>query len=183
MFSAILQALGLRENPAVVEAKKKTSLDHADPRKRFVFATIAMSYDADPAYLVEHAREAMLDWYGIRDRTALIDRLEYYMEGTESTRAYDLYRAMFLARAAVAVGFLSDAESWWWASAIASSVQRYYRDWASYGSDYVEGHVAYRQSQGDDPETLRDCRENARKNVASCATEWWAGTPFATPMR
>ena len=69
MLSAILHALGLGENPAVARAKKQTRVDHAEPRKRFVFAMIAMSYDADPAYLVEHAREAMFDWYEIRNRT------------------------------------------------------------------------------------------------------------------
>ncbi len=87
--------------------------DHADVRKRYVWCVRAITDDkADSAYLPEFASKALREWYGMKSAKQLAENIEYYLAGTGSTPAYDVARAVFMARAGFGAGFLSDTESW-----------------------------------------------------------------------
>jgi hypothetical protein len=182
MWAAIRSMLGLGDDPEVTQAKERMQRDHADPRKRVVSGLLAISYDVDPAYLVEHAKEAVTEWYGIDSREALLDRLRYYLEGTGATPAYDLFRLVFLARAGHGCGLLNEAESWAWAFEACRGAQRAYDSWAAYGSGYLEGHLTYRAQQGDDAGALAERRAAVMSRMNGEARTAWATTSLTTPI-
>lgn len=75
-----------------------------------------------------------------------------------------------------------NAESWDLALACARKAQAAYPSWDAYGHGYLEGHLAYRQSQGDDASTLAGYRANIQKRIANHQRGCWAATPFHTPL-
>jgi hypothetical protein len=182
MWNALKSLLGAGEDPELVEAKRRTEMDRMDPRRRFVFGVLAISYQADPGYMVEHARTAVRDWYGISTRAELVERLEDYLRVSMSTPGYDAYRATFLARTGLPAALLNEGESWTWALAAARLVQRSYPGWREYGMGYLEGHLAYRQSQGDDAATVARYRQNLMVAIDKQSRDVWARTPFATAL-
>src|SRR5262245_43042438 len=102
MWNKLKSALGFGEDPVIAEAKRKTLLDQADPGKHFVSGLLAISSSsggADPAYQTEFAKTAITEWYGIESPQELERRIQDYIDGYGETPAYDLFRAVFLARA------------------------------------------------------------------------------------
>ena len=185
MWNKLKSALGFGEDPVVIEAKKKTAVDQADPRKRFVSGMLAISPadgGADPAYLTNFARTAITEWYGIASPQDLAQRIQNYIEGYGSTPAYDIFRAVFLARAGFGAGYLDDAGSWSWAFNAARKLQQTYPSWDHYGMGYAEGHLAYRKSEGDDSQRLQEIRQNLSQQIGELARGIWAQTPFNTPL-
>jgi hypothetical protein len=185
MWNKLKSALGFGEDPAVTEAKRRTLLDQADPRKRFVSGLLAISSSsdgADPAYMTEFARTAITDWYGIESPQDLARRIQDYIDGYGATPAYDLFRAVFLARAGFGAGYLDDAGSWTWAFNAARKAQQTYQAWNHYGMGYLEGHLDYRKSQGDDAQRLQEIRQNLTQTIAELSRGLWGQTPWNTPL-
>ena len=182
MWSKLKSALGFGEDPEIQAAKTQMEIDHTDPRKRFVSGVLAMSQDVDPAYLAQFATTAVSEWYGIESREELIERIEDYLEGVDAPAGYDAFRAAFLARAAVATRFLNPDESWEWAFKAARKVQRSYPNWNAYGMGYLEGHLAYRKSEGDGEDEVRQYRQNIVERMGAHSKGIWARTPFDTPV-
>lgn len=178
MFAKLLSMIGLRDDSETAEARRRMSADAADPRRRFVFGLLAVSYELDPGYLVEHATTAVGDWYGIASRDELQRRFRDYLEGGSAPPGYDIFRAVFLARAGHAAGLLGEEESWALAFQGARKAQASYPSFAAYGAGYLEGHITYRQSQGDTAATLARCRQNIGKTLQELQRGPWARTPY-----
>lgn len=182
MWSKI-KALLSSEDPEIAAAKVRMVADQKqDPRRHYIFGLLAMSQRADPAYLPELAQMAVREWYGLSSAEQLKKRIAAYVAGTGSTPAYDAFRAIFLARAGQGAGLLDEEESWDWAFRAARKVQQAYRSWASYGAGYIEGHLAYRNSQGDAAETIAQYRKNLEEKCAGPLQEIWQGSSFALPL-
>ena len=180
MWSKIKSALGF----GLGEVTAKMDVDHQDPRKRFAWCILAVSpgANADPAYRPEFAKKAITEWYGMESRQELIENIDFYISGTGSTPGYDSYRAIFMARAGLGAGMLTETESWEAAFKVLRKLQSTYRSWNEYGSGYLEGHLAYRKEQGDDDETLAEHRRNAIENITELNQGLWTKTPFNTPV-
>jgi hypothetical protein len=168
-------------NPATREAKQKMALDQADPRKAFVWGVLAVSYEVDPAYLPEHAREAVNKWYGIQSASKLLAMTAQGLSANQHP-AYNQYRLCFLARAAYGAGLLDEAGSWALAFQHAAPLQRAYADWASYGQGYLAGHLAYREKEGDSPAQLAQYRANIEKRLLARQRDCWSSIAWNTPF-
>jgi len=182
MWNKLKSALGLGGDPELAAAQHRMQVDHQDPRKRFVFAVIAISYKADPAYQEGFAKMAIRDWYGIGSPEKLGIRISGFLRGTSSTPAYDAFRATFLARAGVPAGMLTDEESWTWALRAGQMVQRSYPSFMHYGMGYLDGHLAYRQSCGDEPAALERYRHNLLATMNELTRSLWTQISFDTAL-
>ena len=164
------------EAPEVKAARRAMQADLAvDPRRGFVVGILAVSYEVDPGYLKAHATEALTQWYDVRSAAAI----EAYRFGVPDGGAYDAFRHAFLARAGFAAGMLPEARSWELAFRQAAVVAQRYRSWPEYGEGYLQGHLAYRRSQGDPPARLAEIEASTRARLAKLATTRWAALPFA----
>jgi hypothetical protein len=181
MFKKLLAAIGLGHG----EVKEKMDADHQDPRKRLVWCLLAVSPGAnsDPAYRAKFADTALREWYGMNDKEELLENIDFYVEGTGSTPGYDAYRAVFMARAGFGAGMLSEQESWDAAFKVVRNLQQKYQGWNEYGAGYLEGHLAYREEQGDDSERLNEIRRNVIESITELNQRGiWTQTPFRTPV-
>ena len=181
MWSMLKSALRL-EAPEIIEARRRMALDHQDPRRRFVFAVLAISCAVDPAYDEDAACTAITDGYGIRSRDRLAPAIDRFVGGTGSTPAYDAFRAAFLARAGQGAGMLDVMSAWAWACRAGQLVQRSYPSFRDYGMGYVDGHLDDRRSQGDDAATIERHRQNLLAKVDRLARGVWARAPFDTHL-
>lgn len=164
------------KDPEVKAAEARMKADIAvDPRRRLVHGILAVTYDVDPAYLTEHAKTAMRDWYGVESAA----EIDTYRFGSDTHAAYNLYRRVFLARAGFGAGLLDERGSWERALAQAQVMLRTYASWDAYGRDYLEGHIAYRTQQGDPAPKLAQYRENIGKRLATQSRTVWKQTPWA----
>jgi hypothetical protein len=159
-------------------ARKKMVEDAKDPRKRFVFGVLSISYKVDPGYLPQHAKTAVTEWYGIKSPADL----EAINFGVAQHPGYNLYRKCFLARAGFGAGMIDDAKSWALALAEGRKVQQAFGSWDEYGRSYLAGHLAYRAAEGDSPQRLAEIEASTNKRIAEIAKEVWAGVPFGTPL-
>lgn len=163
------------EAPEVKAARRAMQADLAtDPRRGFVVGMLAVSYEVDPGYLKAHATEALTDWYDVRTAAAI----EAYQFGVPDRGAYDAYRHAFLARAGFAAGLLPELRSWQLAFQQAALVTQRYRSWPEYGEGYLQGHLAYRRSQGDPPARLGEIEASTRARLTKLAGTRWAALPF-----
>lgn len=155
-----------------------------DARKRYVWCILAISTseEADPGYLPEFATMAMRDWYGMKSREMLLSNIDYYLGGTGSTPGYDAFRAVFMARAGFGAGMLSEAESWEAAYRVARKLKQSYPSWNHYAQGYLEGHLAYRTSEGDAEDDLQRYRRNILERHRVIAGSVWPQTPYETPV-
>jgi hypothetical protein len=180
MWSQLKYRIGFGDELSAARARMHA--DHEDPRKRFVFSILAISYPTDPAYRPEFARTAVRDWYGVGSPAAVVEAITGYVQGSSSTPAYDAFRAAFLARAALPGGLVTEAESWAWGRRAGERVQQSYRDFAAYAVGYVEGHLDYRRRCGDRDDRLEHHRQSLAATAAALGATLWARTPFDTPL-
>jgi hypothetical protein len=165
----------------VERAIERTEADRGDPRKRYVFAVLAVSCEGDPAYMPEHANKAVRTWYRIGSLPELVARMSKYLDGTSERLAYDTFRAAFLARAGFAAGLIGEADSWEWALRAARVVQTRFTSFEEYGLGYLEGHVWYRSGQGDGPAALDEVRKGKLELFEQLKRDAWT-VPFTTPL-
>ena len=162
--------------------EQRTQADHADPRKRYVFAIMSLLYEADPAYQKKVFGVALSDWYGIESRDELLSRMQDYLSSSGAGVAYDAFRAAFLARVGFGAGHLSEEDSWAWALRAAQKVQATYRNWGEYGMGFLEGHLEYWRDSGKDDEYLQDRRQHVMAQIQARSSGLWANTPFNLPL-
>jgi hypothetical protein len=184
MWNALKKAFGGQPNvdPELESARRQMALDQQEVTKRFVGCLLSISYEIDPAYRGQFSLAAVNDWYGIRSREQLSQRIEGYLAGGLSTPGYDAFRAAFLARAAVPVGYLSAAESWALGQSAAQRVQLCYDGWLGYGMGYLQGHLDYRRSRGDSHEKLAGQRSNLMQRMNEQARGPWSATLFRSAL-
>ena len=182
MLSKLLNLVGLGDPPDVAAAKQRMAADQADPRRRVVWGILAISEPADPGYMPELASTAIREWYGIQSAQEVERRVQDYLAGGIGTPAYDLFRAAFLARAGFGAGMLMEGRSWQLAFEAGRMMQRHYQTWQHYGMGYLEGHLAYRTSEGGPPARVAEIRQNLLTKMGELmkGTAW--SVPFATPM-
>jgi hypothetical protein len=86
--------------------------------------------------------------WGIEDAAQLRDAVAG-LERTESgNEAWDLVRAIVLARLGAAAGYLDEQESWEIVARAAARLQGSYGSWAALGEAYAEGRSAWLRGQG-----------------------------------
>ena len=178
MFGKLLSMLGFGDDPETAEAKRRMTQDAADPRRRMVFGLLAMSYELDPAYLQGHATTAIREWYDLSSADQLRKEVHAYLRSNDG---YDVFRAVFLARAGQGAGMLTEDESWNLAFEAVRRAQAGYTDWPHYGAGYLAGHMKYRKSQGDDEATLARYHGNITQRMQKNQTGAWT-VPFRTPV-
>lgn len=179
MWNKLLNLLGLGEDPELTRAKERTRADAADPKKAMLWGVLAVTYNADPAYMPGHSAMALRDWYSVNTPAELKERIaDYY--GPDAS-GYDLFRGVCLARYGQATNFLSEAESWRLALDGVRAIQTACRSWADYGESYLAGHLDYQRGNGASPEAIADRTARCRATMAALARTAWA-TPFDTPV-
>jgi len=57
-----------------------------------------------------------------------------------------------------------------------------YQGFYQYGMGYLEGHLDYRKSEGDDEERLREIRQNLTQSIGELSRGIWGQTPWNTPI-
>jgi hypothetical protein len=181
MWKKLTSLLGGGPKSEVERAIELTEADRSDPRKRYVFAVLAVSCEGDPGYMPEHAAKAVRTWYRIGSPEELVTRMTRYLDGTSERLAYDTFRAAFLARAGFAAGLIAEPASWEWALRAARVVQTRFRSFEEYGHAYVEGHVWYRASQGDGEAALAEVRQAKLALLARLSSDVWT-VSFGTPL-
>jgi hypothetical protein len=169
------------EDAETREARKHMARDLTDPRRAFVWGVVAVSYELDPAYMPEHATEAIRDWYGVKSADDLLGRTAANFVANDHV-AYNAYRLCFLARAGFGAGMLDATQSWDMAIRHAAVVQQHYGSWAEYGRGYLEGHLSYRAHQGDAPDQLAQYRRSIGERLDVKQRNVWSGIPWATRM-
>lgn len=183
MWKKLLDILGLGDPPHIIAAKQRMALDQADPRRRMVCGILAISYEADPAYLGDFASTAIREWYGIDSADLLEQRIREYLDGGIGTPGYDVFRAAFLARAGFGAGMLTEARSWSLAYDAAAVMQRHYQTWQHYGMGYLDGHLEYRRKEGDSEGRRSELRQNLLFRMGECMKGRGAWqVPFSTAM-
>jgi hypothetical protein len=187
MWKGLKSLFGMGEEadpPEVAHAKQVMAADAADARKRYVWCVLAISTSerADPGYLPAFAGTAILEWYGMKSREELLENIDYYIDGTGSTPGYDIFRAVFMARAGFGAGLLNEKESWEAAFRAARKLKQTYPSWNHYANGYLEGHLTYRKSQGDEADELERYRRNILEQQRVVAGSVWPQTPYETPV-
>lgn len=163
------------------EARKRMEVDLRDPRRAFVWGIVAVSYDVDPAYLRDHATEAIRDWYGVTSAQDLLSWTGASFVANEHV-AYNQFRLCFLARAGYGAGLLDEATSWQMAFRNATIAQQHYSSWQHYGQGYLEGHLSYRAHQGDSPERLNEIRNSITEKLQLKQRTVWSAIPWNTQL-
>ena len=169
------------EDAETKEARTRMEQDRRDPRRTFVWGVVAASYELDPAYLRAHATEAIRDWYGVKSAHDIVSwtAADFTANGHV---AYNQYRLCFLARAGFGAGVLDEATSWDLAIRHAAVLQQHYRSWQDYGQGYLEGHLSYRQHEGDPPAKLAEYRASIQERLALKHRTVWCAIPWETRM-
>lgn len=166
---------------AARDARKRMVVDQQDPRKGFVWGVIAVSYDVDPAYLPDHAKLAVTEWYGMENAQDIIEQTPSGFVANEHV-AYNQFRLCFLARAGFGAGMLDESTSWALAIRHAAAVQQHYPTWAAYGEGYLQGHLSYRREMGDTVTQLRERESSLREQLIDKQRDVWGTIPFATRL-
>jgi hypothetical protein len=181
MWKKVVSLFGGGPKSEVERAIELTRADRSDPRKRYVFAVLAVSCEGDPAYMPEHANKAVRTWYRIGTPEELVSRMAKYLDGTSERLAYDTFRAAFLARAGCAAGLIAEPASWDWALRAARVVQARFAGFEPYGLGYLEGHLWYRAGQGDGEAELAEVRRSKLALFDQLKKDVWTA-PFTTPL-
>jgi hypothetical protein len=181
MWKKVASLFGAGTKSELTRCIELTNADRGDPRKRYVFAVLAVSCEGDPGYMPEHANKAVRTWYRIGSQEELVVRMTKYLDGTSERLAYDTFRAAFLARAGYAAGLIAEPASWDFALRAARVVKSQFRSFEEYGLGYIEGHLWYRAGQGDTPAALEEARRSKLALFEKLATDVWK-IPFSTPL-
>ena len=159
-------------------AAKRLEADSRMKLRRFaygVYGIVTRDYDYahTPRWTALVNREA----WQLTDAGALMGRVETLCAGD----AFDLGRALILLRAGVALGYLSDADSWARALPILRGLQTQYLGWEDYLKVYLRGRRRWlelpEEGSKDTPE-MKQVLDNVdfiRKTV-------WRTTPFRLPL-
>ena len=110
------------------------------------------------------------DW-GINkqpDLERLVDQLEQGEDG-----AWDLVRAMLLARSAMAVGWWTADKSWQRCYWLGKALQNRYPDWQSMTDDLLRSRQVWSGGEG---------RQRVESQVAAMRQQVWATAPWNTPL-
>ncbi len=159
------------------EAENQWMVDARDPRKRWAQgAFFLLTSQQDYAYLADGQVRVMLeDAWGIADATQLeatVQQLETSLGG-----AWDLVRAMLLARSAVAVGFMDDATSWERVRRQSAALQQTYEDWQPMADHLVASRRAWLGTP-DDGSGDDDDMKAVLTDIGDVASTIWPKTPF-----
>ncbi len=181
MLGWLMSLFGGGEDPEAKRARAKMAVDRKDPKKLFVWGVLCMAEAHDPGWKPTYAKTAVTEWYGIRDKAAL---LRQTADGFRASGhpGYDQFRLAFLARAGFGAGLLTEEESWDLAVRAARAVQQAYPDWKAYGAGYRDGHVAYRTEMGDPPAQLAQYRKNLDATIAEKQRTVWVAVPWDTNL-
>lgn len=169
MLDWLLKLIGGKDDIDVALEKMKP--DSKDPLRARVHGVLLVGEPADPGYRPDYAKTAMHEWYGLNDHASAVKAIEGYASSGEG---YDVFRATFVARAAAGAGLISADESWGFCKRIIEKAQRRFPDWDTWSASYLEGHLAYRKSEGDDGAKLATWEKNLRAGFQKLHTGAWS---------
>lgn len=148
------------KSPEIKAAEQSMANDaRADPRCAQVFGLVGVAYQVDPGYLKEHSTKAIREWYSVKS----IADVDNYRFEIDTYPGYNVYRRVFLARAAFGAGLTDAQGSWSRAFAQLQIAQQMFPSWEAYGTSYLEGSLAYNAQQKVSPQRLEEIRASAQK--------------------
>jgi hypothetical protein len=109
------------------------------------------------------------------------DSLEARVVALSSGDAFDLGRAVILLRAGVALGYLTDEQSWARVLPVLRAIQTQCQGWEDYLNVYLRGRRRWLNLPDDGSKDDADMRE-VRRNADHIRRLVWRTTPFRTTL-
>jgi Protein of unknown function (DUF1266) len=157
-------------------ARARLQDDIRTPLKRWAYGVYGIvTRDYDYAHTPTWTRQVNTENWQLESQSALEARVAALLSGQPS--GFELGRAVILLRAAVALGFYTDAESWSRVTGLLLHLQTQGNGWEEFAEQYVTGRrvwLGLPESGKRDDADMRALLENVsllRKSV-------WRTTPF-----
>ena len=155
-------------------AAKRLEADSRIKLRRFAYGVYGIvTRDYDYAHVPRWTALVNFETWQLPDRAALETRVGTLCAGD----AFDLGRAVILLRAAVALGYLSDDESWLRLPLVLRSIQTQCVGWEDYLTVYLRGRRRWLELPVDGSKDTLEMRQ-VLNNVAHVRKAVWRTTPF-----
>jgi hypothetical protein len=157
-------------------AKARLEEDLRTPLKRWAFGVYGVvTRDYDYAHTPQWTRQVNAEAWKLQSQVDLEARVAELLSGFPT--GFEFGRAVILLRAAVALGFYSDAESWSRVTGLLLHLQVQGSGWEDYAAQYLRGR---RRWLGLPEDGKRDDAEMRLvvENVARLRKTVWRTTPF-----
>jgi len=155
-------------------ASKQLEADSRIALRRFAYGVYGIvTRDYDYAHTPRWTALVNFETWQLLDRAALEARVGTLCAGD----AFDLGRAVILLRAAVALGYLSDEESWLRVSLVLRAIQTQCLGWEQYLEVYLRGRRLWLDLPIDGSRDTPDMRQ-VLSNADFIRRAVWRTTPF-----
>lgn len=159
-------------------AAKRLEADSRIKLRRFAYGVYGIvTRDYDYAHTPRWSALVNREAWQLPDRAALESRVGTLCAGD----AFDLGRAVILLRAAVALGYFSDDESWLRVSLVLRAIQTQCLGWEDYLRIYLRGRRRWLELLEDGSQDTPEMRQFL-SNVTSIRKAVWRTTPFRLPL-
>ena len=159
-------------------AAKRLEADSRIKLRRFAYGVYGIvTRDYDYAHTPRWTALVNTEAWQLSDRAALEVRVGTLCAGD----AFDLGRAVILLRAAVGLGYLSDAESWARVLLVLRMLQSQCLGWEDYLSVYLRGRRGWLALPTDGSKDTAEMKQ-VLSNVAFIRKTVWRTTPFRLPL-
>jgi hypothetical protein len=164
LLIVVIAVLAGRKSPEQVMQQE----DGADPIKRWARGCYSMVYgNSDPGRKAKRGCVGTLaEYWEINTPQDVRQTLDELQQLPENDVAWDLMRAIIVARFAAGAELLSHEQSWALIGAVRPRLQQAYASWQALADAYARA----RQAAGFSPDMLADARPEAEKI--------WSAVPF-----
>ena len=159
-------------------AAKRLEADSRIKLRRFAYGVYGIvTRDYDYAHTPRWSALVNAEAWQLADASALNARVETLCAGD----AFDLGRGLILLRAGVALGYLSDAESWSRVLPLLRGLQTQCLGWEDYLKIYLRGRRHWLDLPEDGSKDTPEMRQFL-SNVTYIRKAVWRTTPFRLPL-
>ena len=159
-------------------AAKRLEADSRIKLRRFAYGVYGIvTRDYDYAHTPRWTALVNAEAWGLADRAALEVRVGALCAGD----AFDLGRAVILLRAAVGLGYFSDAESWARVLLVLRMLQSQCLGWEDFLNRYLRGRREWLGLPEDGSRDTADMKQ-VLSNVVFIRKAVWRTTPFRLPL-
>ena len=160
----------------------RSETDLAIPLRRFARSVVALiTGGEDYGYLPARDNRSLLgqswDIHGAPGVHATLSNLTQPVADPVAA-AWNLVRAIHVARMAAGAGYLDEAASWQWVAYAAAGLQARFSDWRSLADAFAQGRLSWATAAGLDVTAMT---RQTQTNIAH-AQSMWRLMPFSTPL-
>ena len=160
----------------------RSETDLAIPLRRFARSAMSLiTAGEDYGYLPARENRSLLaESWDIRGAPGVQATLSSLTQpvGDDVAAAWNLVRAIHVARMAAGAGYLDETASWQWVAWAAAGLQARFRDWRPMADAFAQGRLSWATAAGLDVTTMT---RQTQTNIAS-AQSMWRLMPFSTQL-